>query len=113
MGKVAFKAEAQYRDEMLVFQKKHPEYILVIKDAESVVRYRGQTILNMRKDYSFLNGLIKKRKGCYSWKEPECHTPRGLESCGFRGHYDFAVGNGRVGAELSSQKFGERFFQVG
>lgn len=47
----------EYREELLRFQAEHPEYILVIKDAESVVYDDAQG-----KNYAFLNKLASKAK---------------------------------------------------
>jgi signal transduction histidine kinase len=48
--------EKRYRDELVAFQKAHPEFILVIKDGVSVVD------VNTKKDYTFLNGLAADAK---------------------------------------------------
>ena len=47
----------EYREELLRFQSEHPEYILVIKDAEAVIDSDMSG-----KSYEFLNKLASKAK---------------------------------------------------
>ncbi len=60
MQKLAQKANEQYRQELLTFQQRHPDFILVIKDAEAVIdREDGRWGV---KNYDFLNRLISTAK---------------------------------------------------
>jgi len=60
MKELAQKATEQYRQELLTFQQQHPDFILVIKDAEAVIdREDGGWGV---KNYDFVNRLISKAK---------------------------------------------------
>jgi len=50
----------KYRNQLLDFQRQHPEYILVIKDAEDIVQ--RDYAASKRSRYSFLNQLASRAK---------------------------------------------------
>ncbi|MBF0478686.1 MAG: hypothetical protein HQL26_04315 [Candidatus Omnitrophica bacterium] len=55
-------AREKYREELRRFISKHPEYILVIKDAEDLAYYPAGDDIWTTKNYSFVNELSAKAK---------------------------------------------------
>lgn len=55
-------AVQKYREELLEFQRTHSDYILVIKDADAVIDWVGESWLMAEKNYDFLNRLASKAK---------------------------------------------------